>query len=190
MAQFRGFSKPEDAWAYERKMEGVLDALERCPVPTIAAITGACTGGGAAIAAACDLRVSDTRLKFGFPIARTLGNTLSAGNLMRLTRLIGPARVKEMIFLARLVEAEEGLRIGLVHEVAEDPLARAAEIAATLKGHAPLTLRATKELLRRIGHEGAAADDRDMIALCYMSEDFREGIEAFLGKRTPEWRGK
>jgi enoyl-CoA hydratase/carnithine racemase len=190
MTQFRAFATPEDAWAYEERIDSVLTALEACPVPTIAAITGACTGGGASIAACCDIRVSDDRLKFGFPIARTLGNCLSAANLARLSALLGPARVKELIFTARLMGAEEARAAGLLAEIAADPLARAAEIAETVAGHAPLTLRATKEAMRRNAQAGPEVDDRDLIALCYMSEDFREGMEAFLGKRQPDWKGR
>ena len=188
MAQFRDFRTPEDAWAYEARIEAVLEAVERCPVPTIAAITGACTGGGAGIAAACDIRVATPSLKFGFPIARTLGNCLSAANLARLTALMGAGRVREMILTARLIGAEEAQRIGLVAEVVEDAEARAEEIARTLAGHAPLTMRATKEAMRRL--TAAHVDDRDLIALCYTSADFREGMEAFLAKRKPEWSGR
>ncbi|MFO7758096.1 MAG: enoyl-CoA hydratase-related protein, partial [Roseovarius sp.] len=72
MTQFRAFDKPQDAADYEAKIEGVLDAVERCKLPTVAAINGACTGGGAAIAGACDIRIATANLKFGFPIARTL----------------------------------------------------------------------------------------------------------------------
>ena len=190
MTQFRAFATPEDAWAYEAKMDAVLSAVERCPVPVIAAITGACTGGGAGIAACCDIRVSDGALKFGFPIARTLGNCLSAANLRRLSALMGPGRGKEMIFTARLLGAEEALSIGLVSEIAADPLARAEEIAAQIAGHAPLTLRATKEAMRRLAEGAGAVDDHDLVALCYMSQDFREGMEAFLGKRAPNWSGR
>lgn len=81
MTEFRGFDGPQDAIGYERDMDRVFEAIETCPLPTIAAITGACTGGGGAVAAACDIRICDERLKFGFPIARTLGNCLSIGNL-------------------------------------------------------------------------------------------------------------
>ncbi|MFQ5565434.1 MAG: enoyl-CoA hydratase/isomerase family protein [Paracoccaceae bacterium] len=193
MAQFRGFATAQDAWDYEDRMDGVLDRIERCPVPTIAAITGACTGGGAGIAACCDLRIADRRLKFGFPIARTLGNCLSVASLARLSAIIGPARVREIVFTARLVGAEEALAVGLVSEVLEDApavIARAGELAQTLATHAPLTLRVTKEGLRRLRDEGPGAADRDLIETAYMSEDFKEGMEAFLAKRPPKWKGR
>ena len=114
MTQFRAFDKPQDALDYEARIEGVLDAVERCPLPTVAAINGACTGGGAAIAGACDIRIASANLKFGFPIARTLGNCLAASNLARLSALMGAGRVREMIFTARLIEADEALTCGLI----------------------------------------------------------------------------
>jgi enoyl-CoA hydratase/carnithine racemase len=193
MAQFRGFSTPQDAWDYETKMDSVLDRIERCPLPTIAAITGACTGGGAAIAACCDLRITDRQLKFGFPIARTLGNCLSVASLARLAAIIGQARVREIIFTARLIGADEAKAIGLVSEVLEDAAAvtaRARELAQLVSGHAPLTLRVTKEGLRRLRNDGPGADDRDLIKTAYMSADFGEGMEAFLAKRPPNWKGR
>ena len=103
IAQFRDFRTAEDALAYEERVEAVLTALETCPVPTIAAIAGACSGGGAGIAIACDLRIAARHAKFGFPIARTLGNCLSMANHARLAALIGAGRVMEMIFTARLL---------------------------------------------------------------------------------------
>jgi enoyl-CoA hydratase/carnithine racemase len=191
IAQFRDFKTAEDALAYERRIEAVLGAIERCPVPTIAAISGACTGGGAGIAVACDLRLASRDMRFGFPIARTLGNCLSAGNLARLSALMGEGRVKELIFTSRLLGAEEALGIGLVSEVLDDRaalLGRATALAAELTERAPLTLRATKEALRRL-RTAAQAEDKDLIALCYESEDFRNGLEAFLAKRKPHWKG-
>jgi enoyl-CoA hydratase/carnithine racemase len=188
--QFRAFSGAEDALAYEARIDRVLGTLERCPVPTIAAIAGACTGGGAAIAAACDLRIAAANARFGFPIARTLGNCLSMSNLVRLSALVGSARVIEMIFTARLFSATEALSVGLVTEVLPDQAsldARAAELAILLAGHAPLTLRATKEALRRM--RDTLPPDEDLIRLCYTSHDFREGMEAFLTKRPPVWGG-
>jgi enoyl-CoA hydratase len=193
MTQFRAFDTEQDALDYEHRIDRVLSTIEQCPLPTIAALAGACTGGGAAIAAACDIRIASKDLKMGFPIARTLGNCLSIANLSRLSALIGPARVKEMIFTARLVGAEEAKAIGLISEMVDGHTAlveRAAELAETLASHAPLTLRTTKEGLRRLRDQGTAADDRDLVLAAYMSEDFREGLEAFLAKRRPEWKGR
>ena len=193
MTEFRSFASAADAHAYEARMEGVFAAIETCAVPVIAAITGACTGGGAAIAAAADLRIADARLKFGFPIARTLGNCLSVATLARVARVMGEAQLREVLMTARLVEAEEAARIGLVSEILPDPqavAARAEALAATLAGHAPITLRATKLALARLAREGPGADDTDLIAEAYTSADFREGMEAFLAKRPPRWSGR
>ena len=191
IAQFRDFRSEADALAYEQRIESVLTAIETCAVPTLAAIAGACTGGGAGIASACDMRIAARSLKFGFPIARTLGNCLSIENYARLAALIGSGRVMDVIFTARLVEADEAKAIGLVSEVLDDHAAlmrRARELAVLLAGHAPLTLRATKEALRRVRQ--GRRDGSDLISLCYMSEDFREGLEAFLEKRPAEWKGR
>ncbi len=193
MTQFRVFSTAQDALAYEERIGRVIQAIELCSIPTIAAITGACTGGGAAIAAACDIRVCDTRLKFGFPIARTLGNCLSISSLNCMTSLIGAGRLREILLTARLIQAEEAKAIGLVSEVLESASAvraRAMELAGIMNDHAPLTLRACKEGLRRLRVDGPNADGSDLIVDCYMSEDFKEGLEAFLDKRKPLWKGK
>ena len=189
IGQFRAFSSPADAIGYEERIDRVLTILENCRVPTIAAIGGACTGGGAAIAACCDLRIAAAGARFGFPIAKTLGNCLSMANLARLSALIGAARVKEIIFTARLIEAEEAQRIGLVSEIvaAEALGERADALARTVAGLAPLTLRSTKLALRKL--QGSVAEDEALILMCYQSADFREGMEAFMGKRAPVWRG-
>jgi enoyl-CoA hydratase/carnithine racemase len=189
ISQFRDFSTAEDAIEYEKKMDQVLNTLEMVAVPTIAAIRGACTGGGAAIAACCDLRIAAPDIKFGFPIARTLGNCLSISNLSRLAALIGTARTREIILTSRLIEAREALDIALVSEINEDPTMRARELADLMSTHAPLTMRATKEGLRRLRKISAQVDGTDLIRECYTSNDFREGLEAFLSKRKPVWTG-
>lgn len=189
--QFRAFKTPQDAIGYEARIDRVLGTLEQCRVPTIAAINGVCAGGGAGIAACCDLRIGTRTVKFGFPIARTLGNCLSTSNLSRLSALIGAARVKEMIFTARLIEAEEALRLNLLNEVVEDGAAlerRADEVARLIASNAPLTLRATKQALHRM--QPKVREDEDLILMCYQSRDFREGMDAFLGKRQPQWTGE
>jgi enoyl-CoA hydratase len=191
--QFRAFTTPQDALDYERRIDRVLTTLEQCRVPTIAAITSACTGGGAGIAACCDLRIGTKSTRMGFPIARTLGNCLSMSNVSRLTALIGPARVKDLIFTARLVEAEEAAAVGLLTEVVEDPAAldkRADEVARIVAGNAPLTLNATKQAVARLQKRLTREEGEDLILMCYMSQDFREGLDAFLNKRAPQWRGQ
>jgi enoyl-CoA hydratase/carnithine racemase len=193
ISQFRAFDTAEDALGYEERIDRVLGALEQCRVPTIAAITGACTGGGAGIAGCCDLRIATANAKFGFPIARTLGNCLSMSNYARFTALIGAGRVKDMIFTARLIEAPEALAIGLVNEVVDDvdgPMPRAMEMARIVAGHAPLTLQATKEALRRLRPTIPRGEGDDLIVMCYTSRDFKEGMDAFLNKRPPNFAGE
>ena len=190
IGQFRTFSTPADAIGYEKRIDQVLSTLEACRKPTIAAIAGACTGGGAGIAACCDLRIAATGARFGFPIAKTLGNCLSMANLARLSALIGAARVKEVIFTARLIETPEALSIGLVSEVLPDPAAlqtRARDLAQAVGANAPLTLQATKAQLRQL--RSTVVEDEALILSCYQSADFREGMESFLGKRKPVWTG-
>ena len=191
ISQFRTFEGPRDAIEYEHRIDRVLSSVESCPLPLIAAIAGACTGGGAAIAAACDIRLATTDLKFGFPIARTLGNCLSAASLARLSALLGAGRVREIIFTSRLIGAGEALAAGLISEMLPDRQRldlRTLEVAKTVAAQAPLTLRATKEVQRRLAVN--RVEDEDMITMCYGSEDFREGIEAFFDKRRPQWKGK
>jgi enoyl-CoA hydratase len=170
--QFRAFKTPQDSLDYEARIDRILTALEQVRVPTIAAIAGACTGGGGAIAACCDL---------------------PSASLSRLTALVGPAKVKDLIFTARLIEADEAMRIGLVHELVDDAAAleaRAGELSKTVAGMAPLTLRAVKEGLRRLQNRMSREEAEDLILMCYMSEDFREGMDAFLNKRQPQWKGR
>lgn len=193
ISKFLDFNTPEQGLEYEASADRHFSAFEACPVPTIAAIAGACTGGGAGIAACCDLRIATADMKFGFPIARTLGNCLSVATLARLVALVGEPRVKDMILTSRLIGAEEALAIGLVSEVVPDHpalIARVEELAGTLALHAPLTMRATKDLLLRLREQGAKADDRDWVGRIYASADFKEGREAFLAKRKPQWTGR
>jgi enoyl-CoA hydratase len=192
ISEFRKFSGPQDALNYEVRINGLLDMLERIPIPTIAAISGACTGGGSTIASCCDLRIGAANARFGVPISRTLGNCLSMANYARLVALLGIARAKEIIFTGRLVEAAEARALGLLSEVLPDYAAlqaRTGELAQTIATRAPLTLRATKEAMRRIKEKITPEEDDDVILSCYMSRDFQEGMDAFLNKRAPKWTG-
>ncbi|HEX7054676.1 MAG TPA: enoyl-CoA hydratase/isomerase family protein [Burkholderiales bacterium] len=193
ISQFRAFDKEQDALDYEARIDRVMNAIERTRVPTIAAIHGACTGGGASIAACCDLRIASRAMKYGFPVARTLGNCLSLASYARLVYLVGPAMVKDIVFRARLVEGEEALARGLICELLDDQqslLKRAEELARLVASHAPLTLQATKEAVLRLRPGVPHGAGNDLVLMCYMSRDFREGMEAFLGKRKPVWQGK
>ena len=193
ISQFRAFKTPQDALDYESRIDRVLGTLEMVRVPVIAAIAGACTGGGAGIAACCDLRIGTEAIRFGFPIARTLGNCLSMSNISRIVALVGPARTKDLIFKARLVEAPEALALGLLNEVVPDVETlqrRADETAKLVASHAPLTMETAKEAVRRIRPTLSREQGQDLILKAYMSEDFREGMDAFLNKRTPNWKGQ
>src|SRR5467141_1206606 len=119
ISQFKTFSTPEDALTYERNNNKYAGRLETVKKPTIASIRGACTGGGAAFALCCDMRLAAPDVRFGVPISRTLGNILSMHNFVRLVSLIGPARTKDLIFTARLIGAEEGRTIGVFNEIVE-----------------------------------------------------------------------
>ena len=192
ISQFQGFRTPDDALHYERRLDRVMDRLEAVTKPTIAAIQGYAVGAGAAIALCCDLRYCTADAKLGVPIARTLGNCLSLANTARVVDIVGPARAKELIFLARLLGAEEALSAGLVNEIAPEGRLheRVREVALEMAGHAPLTLRVTKEAIRRLLLRRRQAEADDLVVQAYMSEDFREGVDAFLAKRKPVFRGR
>jgi len=194
IGQFRTFKTEQDALDYEARGNVIMSALESVRVPTIAAIAGPCTGAGAAIAACCDLRIGSPSARYGFPIARTLGNCLSMANYTRAAALVGFARLKDLIMRARLMDAGEMLACGLLSEVTADEESlpvRAQLLAEEVASLAPLTLWATKEALRRVRDTMMPGDaDSDLIITCYTSHDFKEGVEAFLAKRKPSWQGR
>ena len=181
IAEFRTLSGADDGVAYEARIEAVIAALEAIRVPTIAAIAGACTGGGVSIAAACDLRIGTTQTRIGVPIARTLGNCVSLRNIARIAAITGIDAVKALLISGRLLDATQALQAGLLSEVVDpDALsARAQALAEELVTLAPLTLRATKEMCRRLRDATPLPDYEDLIRACYGSDDFprrRDGV--------------
>jgi enoyl-CoA hydratase/carnithine racemase len=194
IAQFQNFKNRDDGLKYEERLDRVLDRLERVAKPTLAQVEGVAAGGGCAIALTCDLRVATAEASFGIPIARTLGNCLSGTSYSRLIDAMGAGAVKDMLFTGRLIGGAEAHALGIVNrlvpsaEIESAVRALAAEIAA----NAPLTLRATKEMIRRIlaKRRLPAGEDADMVEMCYTSADFREGVTAFLAKRKPVWAGR
>src|SRR6266566_575726 len=191
IAQFQAFRGGDDGIAYEEKMEGILAGVEALPVPTLAVIEGFAIGGGLAIAAACDLRIATPGSRFGVPIARTLGNCLSIANYARLVMALGASRAKRVLLLAENLSAEEALAGGFLSEIVAAPELdrRIGELTDRLVQHAPITMRVSKEAIRRLMQAGLPAGD-DLIRACYGSEDFRMGVEAFVEKREPQWTGK
>jgi enoyl-CoA hydratase len=165
---------------------------QRVTKPTIAMIEGPAADAGAVIALTCDLRYGTPDSQIGVPIARTLGNCLSIANYARLVDMIGPARTKEVIFRARLVSAEQACQLGLMNEIvpADRLASHVRTVAEEIATHAPLTLRATKEAIRRLQVHRRAVESDDLTVMAYTSADFREGVTAFVEKRKPVFQGK
>ena len=192
ISQFKVFDRAEDGIAYERDGDRRMARLEAVRKPVIAQIQGVAVGGGFGIATCCDLRIATPDARFGAPIARTLGNCLSMSAYARFVDVFGPSRVKELLFTARLLTAEEAHGAGYVHEIVppERIEARVTALAHQIAEHAPITLWVTKESIRRLGASRTLPEDEDLIATTYMSADFREGVRAFLDKRKPRWTGR
>ena len=153
-------------------------------------IEGWTIGGGLAIATACDFRIATAGSRFGVPIAKTLGNCLSVANLARLCAVFGMPRVKRMLMLAELLTADEALACGFLLQLVEasEVDVNLDKLCERLAALAPLTQSVSKEGLRRLVSHDLPADE-DLVRLCYGSDDFREGVEAFVLKKSPVWKG-
>lgn len=191
IAQFSGFTSGEDGILYEEGIDQYLAPLATLPIPTIAVIDGMAVGGGLAIASCCDFRISTPDARFGVPIAKTLGNCLSAGNVAWLVAHLGVNIVKRMLLLAELVTAPELLKQGylLATYPAENLELEANQLAERLMKLAPITQKSTKLTLARL-IKNNLPDCSDLIRECYGSEDFKSGVAAFLDGKPPVWTGR
>ena len=185
ISQFADFDGAAGA-AYEKRLDAVIDRIERLPLITIAEVDGPAVGGGCAIALACDLRLCSERASFGVPVSRTLGNCLSMANSARMVDMIGLALTRDLLLTGRLVLADEALRAGLVYKVYdEDQLSQEVmTLADELATRKRSTVVATKAMLMRLRdhRRPAAGSADDILRECYGSSDFRNGVAAFLAK--------
>ncbi|MBY0496891.1 MAG: enoyl-CoA hydratase/isomerase family protein [Cyanobacteria bacterium] len=189
--QFRDFDSGDDGVAYEKRLDAVIDRIERLMIATIAEIDGAAAGGGCAIAMACDLRICSERARFGVPVSRTLGNCLSMANTARMVDLIGPALTRDLLLTGRMIDARDAHAAGLASLVVPsvELQQETFKIAAELSTRACSTIRATKKMLTRLREHRLppAGSADDIIRECYASQEFREGVTAFLAGRKPNW---
>lgn len=191
IAQFQSFKDGEDGVAYEQRIDACIGLLESLPMPTVAVLEGWAIGGGLAIAAACDFRLATPGTQVGVPIARTLGNCLSMANVARLVSAFGRPRVERLLLLAETLGTDEALACGWLLQVvpAAELDAASDSLCARLSSLAPVTQRVSKQALNRLAQH-SLPDAEDLIRACYGSDDFREGVRAFVEKRKPGWTGR
>lgn len=186
--QFVGLRKDD---AYEVAVDDIFHSLQHLPIPTIALIEGLAVGSGLLIATACDFRISTPEARFGIPVARTLGNCLSPSNLAWISAHLGIPMVKKMLLTSELIKATELLATGYLYETAHAPEIDAAAdtLANKLAVLAPITQKASKLAIARL-LESNLPDCTDLMRETYNSQDFKEGVNAFLEGRPPKWEGK
>ena len=178
-----------DAVAYETWIRELLEALFALPQVTIAAIDGVCVGGGLAVATHCDLRVATPHSRFGYPIARTLGNALAASIVYRCAAVFGESLTREMLLASRLVESDRAYAVGALMAVTDDLDGELASLVKGLRHASGATLRATKRQLLAQARRLEASPDFDDALLheVYTGPDFAEGVAAFVAKRKPNF---
>src|SRR5215212_2552684 len=173
-----------------------IEAVDRFPFPTVAAINGHALGGGLELAVTCDLRIAGAGFKLGMPPGK-LGLIYSHTGIQKFLDTVGPARTRELFFTGRNIGAERAEQVGLVHETVprEDLEAHVIELAAEIAGNAPLSLTGNKRIIRDLLTFSRLSEslEREVIELrmsSFRTEDFREGVKAFAEKRKPRWQGR
>ena len=181
----------EQALAYHEQVARALESIFNCPHPTVAIIRGACIGGGLEIAAQCDIRLCDNTARFGAPINK-LGFSMYPGEMAGLLRLAGPALVSEILLEGRILDAQEAARKGLVSRVVDTALLEQEATACTqrIMAGAPQVATWHKQSIRRLMHDQALTDAEKMAAFAFLdTQDYQEGLNAFLEKRPPRFTG-
>jgi len=186
-------STAEQAAAYGEETNMALDALIQCPHPTIAMIQGACTGGGLEIACCCDMRIANKSARFGVPINR-IGHPFAYPELEPVMKVAGRAVVLDLLLSGRIINADEAFLRGLVSRlVADDAIEEeVAKLARSIAAAAPLSMRGTKKFVNRLSHDSSpltAEEVAESYAACD-SEDYAEGVRAFLAKEKPAFKGR
>ena len=183
----------DDALHYhEDLVASALNAIRDCAVPTVAAIRGACVGGGLEIAGCCDIRIAGESARFGAPINR-LGFSMYPGEMAGLLALVGPAVVLEILLEGRILDAREALQKGLLTRVVDDErvFEEAAVSAERIRAGAPLVARWHKQWVRRLTTGVPLSEEEKRRAFDFLAtEDYREGLAAFSEKRAPAFRGR
>lgn len=185
---------PVGAKEFSLASQEILSYIEHFPKPVIAAINGFCLGGGCELALACHMRVASENARFGQPEVN-LGIMPGNGGTQRLPRLVGKGRALELILTGNMIDAEEAYRIGLVNKVAqqENLLATAEEILNAIYSKGPV---AVKLCLEAVNHgmemtlEEGVQLESNLFGLCFSTEDMKEGTQAFMEKRKPNFKGK
>jgi enoyl-CoA hydratase len=184
----------EQARLYRSAPGDATNALVTCPKPIIAMIAGICIGGGLQVALSCDIRIAARGTRFGIPAAR-LGLAYPLDGVLSLAQVAGPANARDILMSARIFDAEEALRMGLVTRIVEpaELESNVRDYATRMASNAPLTMAAAKATIREGLKDGVDRDTRQIAGLvsqCFDSEDYKEGVSAFLEKRPPRFKGR
>lgn len=185
--------KAQAGKAFGRLGAAVFRKIELMDKPVIAAVNGFALGGGCELAMACDIRIASSKAKLGQPEVG-LGITPGFSGTQRLPRLVGLGKAKELIYTAAVIHAEEACRIGLVNKVVEpeELMPEALAMAATIASKAQLAVRYAKEAINRgieTDIETGIDIETSLFGICFATADQKEGMEAFLNKRKPEFKG-
>lgn len=193
ITEFKEMS-PVEAWGFTQQVQRVYLEIERLPKPVIAAVNGYALGGGCELMMACDIVYASDRAKIGQP-ETNLGIIPGAGGTQRLARLIGKQRAKELVLTGDMISAQEAWNLGLLNKVvpSDQLMAEVKKLAEKLVAKGAVALRAAKQAIEEgadVGLERGLGIEGKLFALCFATEDKTEGVNAFLEKRPPNFKGK